>query len=172
MRSEFDVDLTERELSAVVASLNEGGADADAELVDGQRFLKRMNMLNSTARRLPRVEKTPVAGDWIRNERYNARPITADRYTNQDLFSPKRQFAKFTAVRPVRRGSANSDARDGPHPFSGQEEALRAAAAGCRRAAGQYRFLYGKAQAVSRRQGQASLWVVGVVARFDGVGRR
>jgi len=100
VRSEFDVDLTERELSAVVASLNEGGADADAELVDGQRFLKRMNMLNSTARRLPRVEKTPVAGDWIRNERYNARPITADRYTNQDLFSPKRQFAKFTAFDP------------------------------------------------------------------------
>ena len=83
-----------------MASLNEGGADADAELVDGQRFLKRMNMLNSTARRLPRVEKTPVAGDWIRNERYNARPITADRYTNQDLFSPKRQFAKFTAFDP------------------------------------------------------------------------
>ena len=100
VRSEFDVDLTERELSAVVASLNEGGADADAELVDGQRFLKRMNMLNSTARRLPRVEKTPVAGDWISNERYNARPITADRYTNQDLFSPKRQFAKFTAFDP------------------------------------------------------------------------
>ena len=90
-----------------MASLNEGGADADAELVDGQRFLKRMNMLNSTARRLPRVEKTPVAGDWIRNERYNARPITADRYTNQDLFSPKRQFAKFTAFDPCgvdRRG--------------------------------------------------------------------
>ena len=43
------MDLTEREVSAVVASLNEGGADADAELVDGQRFLKRMNMLNSSS---------------------------------------------------------------------------------------------------------------------------
>ena len=113
VRSEFDVDLTERELSAVVASLNEGGADADAELVDGQRFLKRMNMLNSTARRLPRVEKTPVAGDWIRNERYNARPITADRYTNQDFFT-EAPVREVHGVRPVRRGSANSDAGHGP----------------------------------------------------------
>ena len=100
VRSEFDVHLSERELSAVVASLQTGGNDADAERIDGQRFLKRMSMLNSMAKRLPRVEKAPVPNDWTDNKRYNARPITADRYTNPDLCSPKHVFQPFTAFDP------------------------------------------------------------------------
>ena len=84
-----------------MASLNEGGADADAELVDGQRFLKRMNMLNSTARRLPSVEKG-TSGRRLDPERALQRAADHRRWThtNQDLFSPKRQFAKFTAFDP------------------------------------------------------------------------
>jgi len=100
VRSEFDVNLSERELSAVVASLQTGGNDADAERIDGQRFLKRMSMLNSTAKRLPRVVKAPMLNDWTDNKRYNARPITAGRYTNPDLCSPKHVFQQFTAFDP------------------------------------------------------------------------
>ena len=104
VRRTFGVDLTEREVSAVATSLqddsiDERGRDQDKYgRVDGERFLRRVHQMNAMAVRAPRVERTPVVGDWTRRRRFDAAPIRS--YSNGTLAEPVRRTEKFTAFDP------------------------------------------------------------------------
>ena len=106
-RRTLDIELSRREVSAVYATLQneafgEGKVkEAHAAGLDGERFLRRVHHMNATAKRLPRVLRAPVVGDWTRRRRYDPPKMRLTKgYSNPTLHEPVRKTVKWRGPAP------------------------------------------------------------------------